>query len=611
MPDSSAVSKYEVTSGFYLKLADYQVNLKDEAVYTHEVRNVISFSGITNASQLLVSYDPDYQHLQVHHLYIWRNGEKIDRTKELSLEVLNNEYALNQGIYTGAISIYDNLEDVRKDDMIDFAYTIVGQNPIFEDHKYLFVPLAAMNPIDLLSLRVIFPESSNYHYECVDCDSFVVVDEVLNSQRQIEIQYANLKALDLEDNMPSWLTPYPHFILSSDDSWQAVNDWAQEVFALKQIPNLNDVYEEVLNGNESMEQKITRLIDYVQDDIRYMGIESGIGSIKPFPPEQVVKQRFGDCKDKSLLLVWLLKNIGIEKAYPALVNTGSLHQIDKYKVSNQVFDHCIVMFEYESEIYWVDPTSTMQGGSFKDINTYDYGKALVVGLSSDTLRTMKEANQQGRTNYTDAFKFQAFDQPGQLFITSERHGFEADNRRQVMEHYSVNDIEKGLGSDLQTQFPHVEKTGDVQINDDERNNTFTMNYSYEVGGMWQDGDELNPPTSGYWIFKFEPRTVFTYINEMVCETRQFEYALNHPQIMQYKVLFEFPKELLIDDYFNVYNNSAYEFKKTIEQLNSKSFEITYDFESKATSLEPRHYKDVCEQNNELIKKLPVVIYFPK
>ena len=37
------------------------------------------------------------------------------------------------------------------------------------------------------------------------------------------------------------------------------------------------------------------VINFVQNDIRYMGIEQGIGSIKPFTPEQVVKQRFGDC----------------------------------------------------------------------------------------------------------------------------------------------------------------------------------------------------------------------------------------------------------------------------------------------------------------------------
>ena len=85
---------------------------------------------------------------------------------------------------------------------------------------------------------------------------------------------------------------------------------------------------------------INKLIDYVQDDIRYMGIETGIGSIKPMPPEQVVKQRYGDCKDKSLLLVSLLKKAGIVKAYPVLLNTFLQHKIDRDFPSNEVSNHC-------------------------------------------------------------------------------------------------------------------------------------------------------------------------------------------------------------------------------------------------------------------------------
>ena len=139
IPHESSLSKYDIKSGFYLKLVDYQVSLETNAFFYHEVRNVISYSGITNASQLLITYDTSYQKLQIHHLHIWRKGIKIDRTNDLSFEIINNEYNLQQGIYTGAVTAYDNLDDIRKDDLIDFAYTLVGVNPIFGDDKYLFI----------------------------------------------------------------------------------------------------------------------------------------------------------------------------------------------------------------------------------------------------------------------------------------------------------------------------------------------------------------------------------------------------------------------------------------------------------------------------------------
>jgi transglutaminase-like putative cysteine protease len=611
IPDESAISKYDITTGFYLKLADYQVNLNENAFFSHEIRNVISYSGITQASQLLVAYDTSYQHLQIHHLIIWRKGIKIDRTNDLSFEVMNNEYSLQQGIYTGAISVYDNLDDIRKDDLVDFAYTLIGNNPIFNEDKYLFIPLAAMNPIDLYNVRILYSKEKEYSYKCVDCDSLKIVNEVIDNYRHIEISYSNLRPIELEVNIPSWVTPYKYFTLSSYKSWKDVNIWAQGVFSLQNKPDLDDVYNEVFTGNETIEQKISKLIDYVQDDIRYMGIQSGIGSIKPFSPEQVVKQRFGDCKDKSLLLVWLLKNIGVEKAYPALVNTVTQSEVDKYLVSNQIFNHCIVTYEYNNNTYWVDPSIAIQGGNYKDLYTYNYGKALVIGQPADTLQSMSVTNKEGMTNYIDEYTFKSFTEPGKLLITSERSGFEADTRRLLIEYYSVNNVADGLSNELKMQFPIVNKTSEVKIDDDIETNTFTMTYSYDVGGMWQDGDNTNPPAKGFWIFRFEPRTLYQYINTSVCEDRKYDFALSYPQNVHYRIVFEFHKDMLIDDYFKTYDNEAFYFEEKVEQLNSHSIQINYSFMTKKNNIKADAYKEACEQKNEIVQKLPLVIYFPK
>ena len=55
-------------------------------------------------------------------------------------------------------------------------------------------------------------------------------------------------------------------------------------------------------------QKYFRVaVNFVQNEIRYMGIETGKYSHKANSPEKVFKQRYGDCKDKSLLLASILK----------------------------------------------------------------------------------------------------------------------------------------------------------------------------------------------------------------------------------------------------------------------------------------------------------------
>lgn len=612
IPENSHASKYEISSGYYLTLADYQINLEEDAIFSHEVTNVVSYSGITNASQLSVIYDTSYQHLKIHHLYIWRKGEKIDYTKNLSFEILSNEYNLNVGLYAGKVTAYEILNDIRKNDLIDFSYTLTGNNPIFENEKYLFIPLETINQIDLYSVRVIYPKDRNYTYQCIGCDSIDFSSTITDNYRQIEIISENIKAIKYEDFIPSWSLPFKYFILSSFKSWKDVNYWAQNVFALDKEPDLEEVFNEIFTGNETTEEKINKIIDYVQDDIRYMGIESGIGSIKPFPPEQVVKQRFGDCKDKSLLLVSLLKKIGIEKTYPVLVNVNMRHELDKLYPSNEIFDHCIVKFEYNDISYWVDPSITLQGGNFKDLSIIDYGKVMVVGLPSDTLQIICPLMAKTGADLIEEMTVTSFTEPAELKIISTRYGFEADTRRAFLEYYTASDLMKQVSDELKLLFPTVNKIGDLNISDDIENNIISVTYGYEVDGFWQDGDNLkNEALRGYWIFKYEPLSLYHYLNKSVCEERVFDYGLNYPLNLNYQVIFHFPKEMLISDDYTTFDNEAFLFDEKIEQLSSNSFQVDYSFSTKSDFIKADRYKNICEQVNAIVKNLPIVIYFSK
>jgi hypothetical protein len=613
IPTKSLVKKYDVSLGYYLTLADCQLNLDKNASYSRDVINVVSYSGITKASQLSVTYDTSYQQLKIHHLFIWRNGEKNDRTNDLSFKILNNEYNLHNGIYMGLITAYCNLNDIRKDDLIDFAYTLVGKNPIFKNEKYLFIPLETTNPIDLYSIRILYSKDKDYKYNCTGCDSSsIIASSIIGNYRQLEINLFNVKAIKVEDNIPSWVIPYKYFSLSSFKTWKEVNNWAQNVFALKNEPVLKVVFKEIFTGNETMDEKINKTINYVQDDIRYMGIESGIGSIKPFPPDQVVKQRFGDCKDKSLLLVSLLKKIGINEAYPVLVNTYMKQDIDKFYPSNEVFNHCIVKFEFNDTTYWVDPTLTQQGGDYKNLSVVDFGKVLIIGVPSDTLSKMTIRNVLSNINIADEYTMKSFTDPASLVIKSIRRGFEADIRRIIFEQHSAEEYSKYVTDDLKRYYPTVNKTDDIVLNDDIDNNVFSTTYKYEINGFWQDGDKLSDKESaGYWLFKFEPYTLYSDFNHSACIKRKYDYALSFPLNMNYKVIFHFPKDLLIHDRFIKQDNEAFYFDEKIEQLSSNSFQVCYSYRTKSQSIKVDDYEKICEEKNKIAKNLPIVIYFNK
>jgi len=611
IPEKSAVTKYDILSGNYLTLADIQINLEENTVYHREVASIVSYSGITDASQLAVIYDTTYERLIINHLFIWRKGEKIDRTASLSFEKLNNENNLDQGIYTGQITAYENLDDIRKDDLIDFAYTLVGENPIFDNEKFLFIPLESMNPVDYFSLRILYSKEQDYSWKCEGCDSLVSHSDT-NGYRLIEYQRADVKAMKLEDNMTAWEMPYHYFLLSSMKSWEEVNGWAQKVFALEKEPELDEVFAEIFSGDEPTEEKINKIINYVQDDIRYMGIETGIGSIKPFPPEQVVKQRFGDCKDKSLLLVSLLKKIGVTNAYPALVNVALHHEIEKFYPNNQCFNHCIVTFEYDGNTYWVDPTVTLQGGGFQSLNNYDFERALVIGRPADTLQDMAPVRSESKLEVIDEFTIKSFTEPAELKMTSIRHGLESDARRAFFEYFAIDNISDLLENDLGLIFPEVTKTSDPEIDDDMEGNIFTVTYHYQVDGFWQDGNKGNSDALyNYWLFRYEPVMLYQNFKTTSCEGRMYDYQLPYPMNLDYRVIFNFPEDVLINDEYDIFDNQAFTYEESVEQVSHNTIMIRYKFRTKSNYIKASDYKEMCEQTNKIVNGFPLVFYFPK
>jgi hypothetical protein len=67
-------------------------------------------------------------------------------------------------------------------------------------------------------------------------------------------------------------------------------------------------------------EKVQTLAEYVQQGVRYVAIEIGIGDYMPHSAAEVFSNQYGDCKDKATLLASMLKTIGIDSHY-VIVNT--------------------------------------------------------------------------------------------------------------------------------------------------------------------------------------------------------------------------------------------------------------------------------------------------
>lgn len=81
--------------------------------------------------------------------------------------------------------------------------------------------------------------------------------------------------------------------------------------------------------------------------LRYFAVEIGWGGYRPRSPEMTLGRAFGDCKDKSHLMVALLRKTGVD-AVPVLAIAPSDAFVDENLAGPRQFNHCIVGIPWES-----------------------------------------------------------------------------------------------------------------------------------------------------------------------------------------------------------------------------------------------------------------------
>lgn len=605
-PKTSTVGKYEVSSGAYPTLYDFQYNLNTAASFYHMGIKVLTHGGTSSASEISITYDSSYQKLIFHHLYIWRDNQRIDKTKELSFEFITNEENLQSRIYNGKLTAYDILEDIRLGDMVEYAYTIVGNNPIFGDSHFDFINLQTNNPIDALQIRLLYGLDQKIKYTCTGCDSLQVNKTIFNDNFELTVKGKNIKAVKYEETAPSYLSQYNYLSFSTYPSWKEVEKWGVEVFDLQEDQNLKSILEEICEDQKDTAEMITAIIDFVQNEIRYMGVESGIGSHQPFPPEQVAKQRFGDCKDKSLLAVSLLKLLGIQKSYPVLVSSSLHHGIDRYLPAAQLFDHCILYFEYQNKKHWIDPTISSQGESYENRICPDYGKVLILGAKKHELTDMELQDKVSRTEMVEIVDVSSFSEAGSLTVSTDMYGLKADQMRAGLDIYSLEQFSDYYKENYAKTFPNIEVKSDLKVDDDLKNNKISLHEEYILRDNWNVSKEENRSRK---TFRYEPINLYGYISTVSCEEKKFPVAIPFPSKVKQKTIIHYPDSIAVNEGETIVVNKAFYFRKKMSLVKSNTLEIDYEFWTKVDEISQTSYANVCKAINQLVNDLPLKIFY--
>ena len=165
------------------------------------------------------------------------------------------------------------------------------------------------------TVKIIIPE---------ELQQFKLINKNLTPNIQIEetqeggnriITYTIISqpAVKDEDNMPKYSSIYPMIMIAG--AYSSVDDlyrWSNELSQVDTaIPSLGTILHQ-MPATDNKIDIIRNTYAWVQNNIRYVAFEAGVGKHQPDTPSEVIRKRYGDCKGIALLLKTLLANSVIE-----------------------------------------------------------------------------------------------------------------------------------------------------------------------------------------------------------------------------------------------------------------------------------------------------------
>jgi len=480
----------DATTGILYLLDDNQDRVTDNSVehYHHHIYKVLSSAGLDSGSQLKPEFEPTYEELVFHQIIIRRGSTSINALRPREIKLLDEETDLDEREYNGRLSALVFLSDLRAGDVVDYAYSINGANPVMRGRFATRLFLAEMHPILELRRRILWQSSRDPHLKRFNTSVDPLVHD-LSGGRDFIWELENVPAVQIDDATPSWFNPVPSVQVGDFVSWEEIITWALPLYKTTNplSPELTKRIIEWRAESSKDEERLLSALRFVQDDVRYLAIEIGPSSHRPNQPSEVFKRRFGDCKDKSLLLVTILNGLGIE-AYPALVNTEAKQNVSAFQPSPFDFDHCIVKAECGGKTYWLDPTISLQRGTIESLSTTDEAFGLVLKEGNRDLDAIPPpTDDQILESVSEIFTLDNYSAAARLEVTTTYRGAQADSQRYFLTEQPLSELAKDFLNYYAKVDPMISAEGLPVVSDDQVSNTLVVKEKYRIPDFFRAG----------------------------------------------------------------------------------------------------------------------------
>lgn len=448
-------------------------------------------------------------------------------------------------VYTDERSVHFTFKQIEEDCVLQYMYVKKNTLPILSNHWLVQNTLPILSNKFSIAIPTIFTspkemggrgvkwQYSFYNFKKVD--PVVLVEEPSGKNQYEELttiswELIDIPAFDQEKMMPPILDYIGHlrFTPLGMENWNDVTKWYFEISDLFEIELEEDadqdtidyVLETLIEPTDSEIQKIRYLYDYVRN-IRYESISIGLGGLVPNPPVNVIINGYGDCKDKSTLLVHLLTKLGID-AHRVLVKTS-----DKGKFItdfiNWDFNHMIVkVYPKNRSPFFLDPTTKYH--SFPQMPWYCHNTNVLVFESDSTgnIEKTPPISFDGNKSVMNIDVTVNKDGSAKFIVSEKLTGEYEANLRNKFALMSKKEKEESFYESIVDNLLDVKLDSLTHSETDSINSEFTVNYYFSVQDFLKENSDLS-------MITVDPFKIIDDLNPFKTRERQFPIDFSYAQ----------------------------------------------------------------------------------
>jgi hypothetical protein len=577
-------------------LMDEQTRVRAGRVerYFRRTKRVVTTSGVQDESELTFSFDPSFERLTLHYIRLVRDGRSIDALVPAEVKVVQQETGLDERIYDETLSALVFLRDVRAGDVIDFAWSVDGANPVLGGHFAADLYVASRHRVGRLRQRLLWASDRPLFLKSHGAE-LKPVTTVSASGTLYTWERRDVPAAVFEDDTPSWHETVPWIQATDFAAWNDVALWASGLFADggASSPELAALAARLKSESLDPLARALAAIRFVQDDVRYLGMEIGPNTHRPHPPAQVLAQRFGDCKDKALLLTALLRLVGLE-ADPALVNTRARQTLDEWHPTAFAFDHVIVRLSAGGRTVWVDATHAQQGGRLFEIAVPRFRRALVIRPDTRELASI-EIPRLAEPTRVEEETWTVGSESTTLGVKTVYSGDEADEMRSELAHTTALDLGRRHLNFRAHDDPGLKASTPLSVKDDRSANRIVVEEEYALVEFWKRKGR-----------RFFAGTVDGMLELPETRLRSAPLRVRHPVSVRETIVVRLPERIDVREELEHHRSSAFDYEsKTGSE--GKTLTLEYRYRSLGESVPvtgvKEHVKATKEAREDLSYRL--------